>query len=681
MFSGVRAALVALCDPQLALILALLITLLMLAAQAPLRYTIAVGQEDGPGSDLPLLDGVYPPERDVHGAFRWTRDRTTVRLPGVGQRPLLVAIKVFPVNQEVAERGPKQLELWTEGRLLQALPVQPRGAVYHVMLPPPRNGAGDQTFEIRSATFVPTGDERSIGTPIDTITVTSAPGIAFPAWRSGALWLLAAFALWIALRSIGFASRSALLLMLPPVALVGLAASLDPPRAALGAQPALVALSLGLALVLALRTIIPRLARLFDLPLDARALRWLLLLALLAFGLRYGGKLYPNAMPGDIGFHVNRFADVIRGQLELLSRHRGVSFPYPSAFYLTLAPLTLFGIDRGTALRLVGAVFDAISPVLVYTIASVALMGNRIRATRPSPFALVAASIYALSASGFMATWWNFSTHIFAQFTHLLLITSVVLFWRASSTNAISSARFTRLAIIGLCFIQILVYLGHFGFWMNMTILGGIGLSVLFAAVQRTWAEARQLRVLLLSFAIAQAVSITLLYSGYAVLFVEQARLAASGGLTGLAGREAVPFDILWETLWDAGLRVHFGFFPVPLALGALALFWRPSPATDRAKTTASPAAALFVLLAGTFLIGCGFAVLPFFSGSSLATRWLMFSAWAIAVGAALTAREFWRRGRVARLIVVLTLGYTFWITAIQWIGALAWRIRPPEPF
>ncbi len=25
--------------------------------------------------------------------------------------------------------------------------------------------------------------------------------------------------------------------------------------------------------------------------------------------------------------------------------------------------------------------------------------------------------------------------------------------------------------------------------------------------------------------------------------------------------------------------------------------------------------------------------------------------------------------------------GYMLWITASQWIGALAWRIRPPEPF
>ena len=41
--------------------------------------------------------------------------------------------------------------------------------------------------------------------------------------------------------------------------------------------------------------------------------------------------------------------------------------------------------------------------------------------------------------------------------------------------------------------------------------------------------------------------------------------------------------------------------------------------------------------MAGTFAVGALFAVLPFLSGSTLATRWLMFSLWAVAVGAALS--------------------------------------------
>ena len=44
---------------------------------------------------------------------------------------------------------------------------------------------------------------------------------------------------------------------------------------------------------------------------------------------------------------------------------------------------------------------------------------------------------------------------------------------------------------------------------------------------------------------------------------------------------------------------------------------------------------AVALLAGGTFVIALFFAMLPFLSGSTLSTRWLMFSAWAFAVGAA----------------------------------------------
>jgi hypothetical protein len=83
----------------------------------------------------------------------------------------------------------------------------------------------------------------------------------------------------------------------------------------------------------------------------------------------------------------------------------------------------------------------------------------------------------------------------------------------------------------------------------------------------------------------------------------------------------------------------------------------------------------------GTFVIAVLFGSLPFISGSTLSTRWLMFSAWAIAVGAALAIDLFWHAGRAGRWVVLLMSSYILWITASQWLGALAWRIRPPEPF
>jgi hypothetical protein len=85
--------------------------------------------------------------------------------------------------------------------------------------------------------------------------------------------------------------------------------------------------------------------------------------------------------------------------------------------------------------------------------------------------------------------------------------------------------------------------------------------------------------------------------------------------------------------------------------------------------------------MAGTFAIALCFAILPFVSGSTLSTRWLMFSAWAIAVSGAMGARAFWRSGRAGRLLVFVMGSYMVWVTASMWLAALAWRVRPPEPF
>lgn len=87
------------------------------------------------------------------------------------------------------------------------------------------------------------------------------------------------------------------------------------------------------------------------------------------------------------------------------------------------------------------------------------------------------------------------------------------------------------------------------------------------------------------------------------------------------------------------------------------------------------------ILAAGTVIVACGFAALPFFSGSTLSTRWLMFSAWLVAVCAAAGAAALWRRGWAGRLTTLAAGGYVAWVTASMWLAALLWRVRPPEPF
>src|SRR3712207_5936725 len=68
---------------------------------------------------------------------------------------------------------------------------------------------------------------------------------------------------------------------------------------------------------------------------------------------------------------------------------------------------------------------NALSPFLVYAIA--ASIACRTQVSRAAQLGLIAGTIYALSAATLMTNWWNFSTHIFTQFAHLLLIAALVL--------------------------------------------------------------------------------------------------------------------------------------------------------------------------------------------------------------------------------------------------------------
>ncbi|MBC8162425.1 MAG: hypothetical protein H7Z42_14540 [Roseiflexaceae bacterium] len=678
-------------SPWLGALLVLLAVTLLLSAQIPLRTSFDVGLEEGYGSDLPMLDGFYPVEPYEQGGsinWRWSTAEASVRLPGSGSRPLLIELRIHSVSEDVYRNGARSFAVWSQGRLIGTFPVIAQGGTYTFVLPAGQTLSDQQGFQLRSAVFSPPGDSRELGLPVDRVLYELQAGPALPPAASTLGWLLAGLLGWLGLRASGLRERVSFVLLLPAVALLACATVLDPPRAAFGWWPAVQALALGVMLVLMLRWALRPLARTLEIPLDDRALTWLLALAFAAFALRYGGKLYPHAMAGDIGFHTNRFLEVVEGRVLLLSRNRGVDFPYPPALYLLLAPLTLLQLEPRNLLWLAGAVFDALSIVLVYTIGLGVYRAFPVRSraqvsSAEQGWAVAAAALYSFSAATFMTTWWNFSTHIFAQFTHLLLIAAlIVLVPRILAARSLSRRSFAGAIALGL--IASLVFLGHFGFWINVSLLICVGLLVLLAAAWRGAVGWRVFWLLTLAAALAELVAIAGFYSGYTGMFLEQAQAAQAGGLTGVAGREPIPDDVLWNALWNAGFRVHFGFFPVPLAAIGLVMWFASTAQRQPDGQTTSPAllrGTALTLAAGTLLIALGFAALPFISGSSLSTRWLMFSAWFIAVAAIAVVRASWHWGRLAHLVYGLMAGYVLWVSASQWLGALAWRIRPPEPF
>jgi hypothetical protein len=684
--------------PPLYGVLGVLLLGFVLAAHLPLHYSIDVGIEEGYGGDLPHLRAFNTAERDEHGTYRWTRDRARIVIPGLGQRGVHLRLDFFPISPEAVAQGPDLINLWIGEEQLAALPVQRAGASYLLRVPDELLQGGTLDITIRTHTFVPANpdDPRSLGTPLDRITV-SAPGGGFfiaPDWGAVLLWLGAALLVWAtvlrALEAVPGARWWALGFVGGPGALLLLASVLDPARWAFGAQPALVAALWSYLLVLLLRPAFAALAARLDIPLTPRTLGWLLLIVVLAFGLRYGGRLYPRSMHGDIGFHTNRFNEVTWGQVFLLSRNRGVDFPYPPGPYVMLAPLALVRPDPPYLLQLGAALVEGLSAALIYAI--VARAGKAcadwraraypaaLHATGPPTLAgytgtaLLAASIYVFTAAGFMTTWWSFDTHIYTQFFTLLLLAAVNhvslhrVLYGSRERGALHPAALT-LVLFVLC---ALVFLGHFGFFINTVLLGGLMLLIICLAAWRKAGWARPLGTALALAGVGAGIVAFLLFYGYYIpLFRAQAQVAASGGLTELANRPPVERAYLWRVLWDAGFVQHFGFFPLllaPVGVWLLARWGRPAWVTA-------------TLIGGSFAVSAVFAVLPFLTLSTQSTRWLMFSAWGVAIGAAVAARWLWRRGAVGRLAVVVMAGFVLWNTVVLWLGPMLWRIRPPEPF
>lgn len=659
-------------SPVLWMTVAGLTIIFLIVAQLPRHYSIDAGYEEGIGSDLPFLQGFNNAETDSHGSYRWTDDGATIQLPGFGRRAAIVQLSFIPIGEAAQTNGPQTIEIYAGPKLVATLPVRYTGSLQSFVVPVAVDGQLELT--IHTATFSPPGDPRTLGTPLDRVTIWALPGgIIMPDWTALLSWLGAVILAWMAVRcAFGNISthRDAPAGRLYGVfgvgaGLIALAALLDPARWAFGATAGLLAAGLGYLLAIGLRALLPALLRRFRVPLDAWTLGWLVLFCVLSFGLRYGGRLYPNSMHGDIGFHINRFNDAVWGLINIVSVNRGVEFPYPPGPYLLIAPFALLGVEPGTLLQLGAAIVDALSPIIVYAIAT--------RVMKPRP-ALLAAGVYVFTAATFMTTWWSFDTHIYTQFVHLLLIAGII--WAAEAwqqDNTMRRHRWTMAVGVLLC----LVFLGHFGFLINTALLVGILLVGTWLQSWRGAAWARALRwPLSLAFGGAVLFVGLFFYSAYIPLFLGQLQTASNGGLAAVAGRTPVSRAVIWETLWRNGLLIHFGLFPLPLAIGGIWLLWRG------VETSAelSPARVVLSLMLGSLLVGFCFAVLPFITLATNSPRWILFIAWVVAIGTALMVEQLWQTGLPARMLTLamgaLVLANSAWI----WLAPMLWRIRPPEP-
>lgn len=78
--------------PPLVLLASVCLLMVCIVAQWPFSYTVHVGDERGPGSDRPYLNGLFffPPEgSNATGKFRWSRQRpgAIIEMPSIVDCP------------------------------------------------------------------------------------------------------------------------------------------------------------------------------------------------------------------------------------------------------------------------------------------------------------------------------------------------------------------------------------------------------------------------------------------------------------------------------------------------------------------------------------------------------------------------------------------------------------------
>ncbi len=633
---------------------------LFVVGQQPLNYDVSLGQEDGWDSDQPFIYNWNTTESTESIRFRWTRDESAIVLAGIPHHPVALNLDLLPATANPAfADGVVGLSVAPEAAAVFPMSVGERQI--HMIVG--ADAVADDTLDLvlTVPSWEPANDPRTLGIPVDHLGLTSlvaAPSLfGFMPASLAFLWpLFVLVVVWVPLRRCGTPLLAATVLGVAMVALLMAAMAVDRPRFALVPRPTLIATAWAAVWSLGLRWALGGLVRRLSIPATPALLNFLVLLFFVSFAMRYTGRLYPLSMPGDLGFHINREHDVIRGLIRIVSRHRGIDFPYPPALYIMLMPFRLLPIEAHQLVEFTDALFGSLG---IFPLGYLAL-----KATNDERAARWSALTYALLAPAMMSLWWSFQPHIFAQELAVWLFAGIAWGWAALATR-----RGVMFAAAGL----ILLFSSHFGFYLNVSVMLCVIFATAIIAQRRPWVATRRASLIGLfwAFVLAQVFVLLLFYSSYAGLIINKLLEFEQGGMGAVqGGRVATTQADLWRTLWGAGLGIHYATIGVPLmVLGGYRLW----ALRDRSVVP--------MLFGATLVVAVVQGAIPFLTSSTITTRWLSFAAWIVAIGVGLFLNALWQRGRSGRVLAIAVVVWIGWLTLMIWVSALGYRIRPPEPF
>ncbi|NJL35235.1 MAG: hypothetical protein HC893_17015, partial [Chloroflexaceae bacterium] len=591
---------------------------------------------------------------------RWSRGQSAIVVPGVGQRSVVVSMDIVSHRAQWFEDAPPTV-LYVQAGDLAPVPITLRqaGARYHIYVPAEGMRDGELWLELITEGWQNPVDSRenlgvALGNLVEVRGIAGSDGFVLPSGMLLLSWSGCLLLLYFMLRLIYFPRRLAFLTLLPLALLIPLLVLLNAPRLGFGNGWVWQFGALALLTAAICRIAVPPLLRRLEMVPPEAVLRWLLLLVVMSFAIKYGGRLYIASMPGDVQLHVNRYTLTVIGEIYIRAQHRGLPFPFPNGLYLLIAPLSLTGYGLHFLFELTAGIFEATAVLLMYLLVA--------RLAASTRLGLLAAALYSLTAGGHMITWFAFETQVAGQWVTLLLFTVLVFAW---------PHRRDWLTWWVVVMLLIQVFLGHIGQFLNLSAAAVILLPWLWWQ-SRNDAEQRRGVLWLYGAGAGAAAFVSLFYyTAFWDLILEQIVGVSTRGLNDVTQRPPISREATLHTLWEGGLITHFGFFPVLLVIPGLLALWHP-----RWRRSIIPP-----LIVACFLVSIGQAVLPLITLNSITTRWLMFSSWGIFVAAAVGVLLLWRRGRSARLVSLAMAGYVCWITIVIWMDAMTLRLPPIEPF
>lgn len=347
-------------EPRLWLAVLLMLVASAIAYASPFQYALHIGGAAELGNFArPYLLGGFNRDRerssdDSPTTFRWAFGNAHVALPGIGSAPRNVTLRV--VTGQPTTPVPST---WTVGGVgLLTLPLRSDARQYHVFVP-----ASESNFDlgITTPTFVALNDPRDLAFATDGFEVTSFRGSVPPI---SILWVVVSVAFaYLLMRRWNVSLRITSIICVVIVVCLGvllayqrLGVTTFAPRLA----PLLGAAYVGTVL---LAPLLEASARLLGIAATSAEAHNITALVMLAWIIRLGGLLHPQAYTNDLGLHVNNLRGVVRGEVifteALPGEAGGGPAPYPPAQYVMLLPFAGLA-DAGIVLQIGTTLADSL---------------------------------------------------------------------------------------------------------------------------------------------------------------------------------------------------------------------------------------------------------------------------------------------------------------------------------